>query len=237
MRHRLDTLVALVDAAKKRGPRNDMRPRPEGASWYTIGNKGDDNAAPDSTPVYLYDEIGGWGITAADFIRDLNAIETPGIQLHINSPGGSVFDAVAIHAALQNHAATVTTVVDGLAASAASFIAQAGDVRQIEKPGTMMIHDAAGLVYGNARDMLQMADLLNQISDTIAGIYKDRAGTGSISTWRDAMRETSWYDSAKAVSAGLADEILNDTAPPVPDGPEDRRSALIRARARVTLGG
>jgi len=121
--------------------------------------------------VYLYDEIGMCGVTAADFVQALAGVTTPALDLHINSPGGSVFDGIAIHAALVNHAATVNTVVDGIAASAASFIAMAGDTRSIEKPASMMIHDASGLVLGNAGDMRQMADVLDQLSNAIAGIY------------------------------------------------------------------
>ena len=165
------------------------------------------------------------------FVNELNAIDTKNIQLHINSPGGSVFDGIAIHAALVNHKATVNTIVDGIAASAASFIMQAGDTRSIEKPGTVMIHDASGLVLGNASDMRQMADLLDQMSDTIAGIYADRSG-GKTADFRASMQAETWYTSSQAVAAGLADTVLNDTA-----APEDRRTQLIRARARVALGG
>ena len=226
---RLDTLVALAVRAQAYAPPATRQTR-TGREWFRIGN-----ALADSTPVYLYDEIGMWGITASDFVKELNQIDTKTVDLHINSPGGSVFDGVAIHAALVNHKATVNSTVDGVAASAASFIAMAGEHRGIEKPATMMIHDAAGLVLGNAADMRAMADLLDQLSDTIAAIYADRAG-GTVTDWRDAMRagtDGTWYTSAQAVSAGLADEVLNDNAP----APEDRRTQLIRARARVTLRG
>lgn len=220
---RLDTLVALAGRARAYAPRPTAR---TSGSWYRI-----DNAAGDETPIYLYDAIGDFGVTASDFVAALGQVNTKSIALHINSPGGSVFDGIAIHAALVNHPATVNTVVDGVAASAASFIAMAGDTRGIEKPATMMIHDAAGLVLGNAADMRQMADLLDQMSDTIAGIYADRAG-GTVASWRGAMQNETWYTSAQAVAAGLADHVRNDTA-----APEDRRTQLLRARARVHLKG
>jgi ATP-dependent protease ClpP protease subunit len=81
--------------------------------------------------------------------------------------------------------------------------------------------------------MQEMADLLNELSDTIAGIYADRAG-GSVATWRAAMKAETWYSAAAAVEAGLADRVANDTTQ---SAPEDRHSQLIRARARLLLKG
>lgn len=220
---RLSTLVAL--AAQR--PVSGQQPPHGTRRWFTM------DATPETATVHLYDAIGGWdGISASAFVQQLDTVKSKRIALHINSPGGDVFDAIAIHAALVNHPATVDVAVDGLAASAASFIAMAGDSIGVEKPAKMMIHDAAGLTIGNEADHRAMADLLGQISDTIAGIYADRAG-GDVAGWRDAMRAETWYSAVQAVEAGLADQVLNDTAAPV----EDRRTQLIRARARVTLGG
>jgi ATP-dependent protease ClpP protease subunit len=110
----------------------------------------------------------------------------------------------------------------------------AGDTLAIEKPAKMMIHDASGLTIGNADDHREMADLLDELSDTIAGIYADRAG-GDVAHWRDLMRAETWFGAAEAVEAGLADRVANDTSSK-PAAPEDGRSQLIRARARVHLG-
>jgi len=236
---RLAHVVALACRAQAYAPRANTRAGGtlgtlrDTETWFRIDNA--TAAAPETTPVYLYDEIGMWGVTAADFVQALAGVTTPALDLHINSPGGSVFDGIAIHAALVNHTATVNTVVDGIAASAASFIAMAGDTRSIEKPASMMIHDASGLVLGNAGDMRAMADVLDQLSNAIAGIYADRAG-GTPADWRASMLAETWYTSDQAVTAGLADTVLNDNAP-APDAPADRRSQLIRARARVTLRG
>lgn len=219
---RLDTLVALANRAQAYAPKVTHAGNLAG-SWYRIVN-----AANDSADVMIYDEIGGYGITASAFVAELNAVTAKTVNVHINSPGGSVFDGIAIHAALVNHKATVNTVVDGIAASAASFIMQAGDTRSMEKPGTVMIHDASGLVLGNAADMREMADLLDQMSDTIAQIYADRAG-GTVADFRALMQAETWFTSSQAVAAGLVDTVLNDNAP----APEDRRSQLIRARARA----
>lgn len=238
-------------ALAERGRVLTGRPRAAGGPWYRIG-AADDGEAPSRTKVYLYGEIGGWwdGIDANQFVRDLDAIGDSGIDLHINSGGGSVFDGIAIYAALKNHASDVTARVDSLAASAASFIAMAGDSIEIEKPGRMMIHDAQGLALGNAADMRTMADLLDELSDTIAEIYADRAG-GKAADWRAEMLTDGglgrWYTATQAVEAGLADKVVGadskkddgaDSGADEADAPvEDRATQLIRARARATLRG
>lgn len=172
--------------------------------WYRIENKANSTSAT----VYIYDEIGYWGVSASDFIRDLNALDSSvkNLDVHLNSPGGEVYDGIAIYNALKNHPATVTTIVDSLAASAASFIAQAGSKRIACKNSTMMIHDASGLCIGNSVDMRDLADKLDKMSNNIASIYADRAG-GSVDFWREAMRAESWYDAEEAKAAGLVDEL------------------------------
>ncbi len=138
--------------------------------WYRIKNAD----STDRAEVFIYGAIGSdWDdgdVTASSFSRELRNITAPTIDLHINSPGGLVWDGVAIYSALLNHPATVNTFVDGVAASAASFVAQAGETVTIEKPASMMIHDAQGIVIGNAADMAEFSDLLNQLSDQIAAI-------------------------------------------------------------------
>ena len=119
--------------------------RPRSEAWYRIENKSDD-----AVEVLLYDEIGGWwGLTADDFAKDLAAVKAKQITLRINSPGGDVFDGLAIYNSLRLHPADVTCRVEGLAASAASFIAMAGDTIQVCRGSMMMIHDAMGFGIGN----------------------------------------------------------------------------------------
>jgi ATP-dependent protease ClpP protease subunit len=203
-------------------------PQNRGGDWWKIGNTDGDRAE-----VFIYGYIGDdWAeedVTAASFTKTLRAITAPVIDLRVNSPGGAVFDGIAIYTALLDHPATVDVTVDGVAASAASFVSMAGDTVAMQKPAKMMIHDASGIVLGNAADMQEMADLLNELSDTIAGIYADRAG-GTVAKWRDAMKTETWYSAAAAVEAGLADQVVNDTTE---SAPEDRRSQVIRARARL----
>lgn len=169
--------------------------------WYRITNQ-----AADTAEIYIYDEIGFWGVTADDFVRDLRNVTAPKIDLHLNTPGGDVFDGVAIYQALKDHSAEVTTYVDALAASAGSFIAQAGD-RVVMKPNAqMMIHKAMGICVGNDDDMTKMRDMLTRQNENIAAIYTERAG-GSVAEWIAAMQAETWYTADEAVSAGLADEV------------------------------
>lgn len=223
--------LSRLEALAQRGRQLAQRPAGRG-DWYRIA----DAADSDRAEVFIYDAISEWGVSADQFVRDLRAITSKHIDLHLNSPGGLVFDGIAIYSALRNHPATVTSYVDGIAASAASFVAMAGDERVVEKPAKMMIHDANGLVLGNAADMREMASLLDELSDTIAGIYADRSGK-PVAHWREAMRAETWYGAAQAVSAGLADRVAGDGKQNGKAAPEDRRSQLIRARARVALGG
>lgn len=190
-----------------------------------------ENAAPATAKLYVYDLIGGYELDAQEFVKAVHAVDAKTIDLHVNSPGGFVYDAVAMYEALHEHPATVHTHIDGLAASAASFVALAGDQVDIAKGGRMMIHDAQGIGIGGPNDMREYADLLDAVSNDIATYYADRAG-GKPSTWRAAMQATTWFSASEAVDAGLADRVTGtNTSEP------DNRTRLIRARARVTLGG
>ena len=169
--------------------------------WFRIENK-----SATRTAVYIYDEIGWFGVTAKDFVDELNKLETLAIDLHVNTPGGDAFDGIAIYNALKQHPATVDVIVDSLAASAGSFITQAGDSVVMTRNSQMMIHDASGLAIGNASDMAEMAGLLDKMSDNIADIYTQRAG-GTVAQWRDRMRAETWYSADEAVKANLADKV------------------------------
>lgn len=191
MRHQARTARPL---AVLREGRND---------WYKMRN-----LAGGAAEVLVYDEIGFFGVTADDFIRDLRGLTATEISLRINSPGGEIFDGIAIHNALRSHGAKITAYVDSLAASIASVIAMAGDHVVMMPHSQMMIHDGSGLAIGNADDMREMAELLDRQSDNIAGVYAERAG-GTPDEWRKRMRAETWMTAAEAVELGLADEVAN----------------------------
>jgi ATP-dependent protease ClpP protease subunit len=186
-------------------PRN-FRPTGKAGNWYSIKN-----LSADEAEVFIYDEIGYYGVSAADFAAELQGVSAQSILLRISSPGGDVFDGLAILNSLRQHKATVNVVIDGIAASAASFIAMAGDTVKMSPQSMMMIHDASGLCIGNGQDMQEMSDLLDKTSDNIAAIYAQRAG-GTPEDWRATMRAETWYTDQEAVQAGLADEVVGSEA-------------------------
>jgi ATP-dependent protease ClpP protease subunit len=186
---------------------NLVAQQPGQGDWFRVLRNDADSAAP--TRVDIYAEIGGggWfseGVSAIDFVAQLAAIDGD-LQVNINSPGGDVFDGLAIYNALAQRPGNVTTIVDGLAASAASFIAMAGKTRMICPGAMIMIHEAAGLCIGNAGDMRDLAELLDKVSENIAGIYASHSGRAD--GWRAAMRAESWYTADEAVAAGLAHQL------------------------------
>lgn len=170
--------------------------------WYQI----EALAGADTATVHIYDEVGYFGVTAADFIADLHGIAARNIDLRISSPGGSVFDGFAIFEALRAHPARVTTYVDSLAASIASVIALAGDRVVVGEFAEFMVHEASGLAIGNADEMRQMAEDLDRESTRIASVYAGRTG-GTVDEWRSRMRAETWFSADEAVEAGLADEV------------------------------
>lgn len=198
----------VVQRSRQRLSNAATRERP--GSWYRM-------TAPDGsgpTRIDIYDEIGGggWfdeGVTAANFVAQLAAINGD-LEVHINSPGGDVFEGLAIYNSLAQRTGNVTTVVDGIAASAASFIAQAGTTRIVAPGAMMMIHDASGLCIGNAGDMRELAELLDKVSDNIASIYAEHSGRPG--GWRDAMQAETWYTADEAVAAGLANRVAERPA-------------------------
>lgn len=204
-----NSLTALSAQARKFTPVAQVRPD-HPANWYRIENV----ASADEAHVYIYDEIGFWGKTAAEFVDELSSIASPRLVIHINSPGGEVWDGVAIHTALMASDAHITVNIDGLAASAASFIAMAGDRIIMARHATMMIHDASGLAWGNPAEMRAYADLLDKLSDNIADMYALQAD-GTAEQWREKMSAETWYTGREALAAGLVDEI---TLPDDPDG-------------------
>lgn len=168
-------------------------------SWYRIRN------AVDGGPVqvHIYDEIGYVGVTAQQFLADIEGLEQ--FELHLNTPGGEVYDGIAIYEALKARGG-VPIVVDSLAASIGSVIAMAGDPLVMAKNSSLMIHDGFSMACGNAADMRKMADLLDMASDTIADIYAEKSGKPA-DHWRGLMRAETWFKAQQAVDAGLADQV------------------------------
>ena len=200
--------------------------------WYTIRNAADSESGGAVTEVLIYDEIGGLcGIPADEFVANLQEIDTPRIHVRINSPGGSLFDSIAIYNALVKHPARVTCYVDALAASGASIIAMSADPYDsaandggvVMMVGSqLMIHDALGVEQGNAAAFREMSDFLDRQSDNIATIYAAKSGNPDVAMWRDMMLAETWLFAQEAVDLALADAVYTrPTAEPdvVPEPP------------------
>jgi ATP-dependent protease ClpP protease subunit len=157
--------------------------------------------------VYLYDAIGDFfGVTAAQFVRDINSIDAERITLRINSPGGDVFDARAMAAALREHPAKVTAVIDGLAASAATTVAMAADEVVMTAGSFFMIHNAWTMAMGDAREMTKVAGMLEKINEQIANDYTQRTGL-SYDEIRALMDDETWFTADEAKNAGFANSV------------------------------
>jgi ATP-dependent protease ClpP protease subunit len=170
------------------------------------------SAAGDGTvaTIRMYGPIdswgGYWGISTKDMGIVLDALPDSVTQiiLRINSPGGDVFEGVSILNMLRAHKASVTAVVDGLAASAASFIA-AGCDEAVMSPGTqMMIHSPWSITLGNAVELRQKADMLDKLESSIVEIYTAKAGEKD---WAVLLAADTWLTAAESVELGLADRI------------------------------
>ncbi len=165
--------------------------------------------------ILIYDVIGEdpWfgGVGSKDFIQKLAALgDVDSITVRINSPGGDVFEGVAIYNALKTHPATINVQIDSLAASIATVIAMAGDTITISDSAMLMVHNASGVCFGEASDMRQMADLLDKIrAGMMLGAYQRTGKTeAELTTIMDA--ET-WYTAQEALAAGWVDSITEVT--------------------------
>lgn len=172
-------------------------------SWYSIKAKANDTAE-----ISIYDEIGFWGVSAASFAQDLKDCgnNLKQINLHIHSPGGDVFDGIAIYNLLKNHPANVTVYIDGLAASMASVIAMAGNEVIMPENAMMMIHKPWGIQGGDAEDMRKYADLLDKVENTLIPAYASKTGKTPEELAEMLSAET-WLNGKECVDQGFADKL------------------------------
>lgn len=193
--------------------RKGARPRnTERREWFRISNKTDDTA---TAQIDIYDEIDWyWGVSAVDFRDQLKVLgDVSTIDLHINSPGGDVYEAIAIMNTLRQHEARVVTTVDGLAASSAGFIAVgASDELIVAENAEIMAHLPWSIMIGDANDMRKTADDLDRIGRNIASIFAARAG-GTVDDWMQVLTDETWWSAKESVDAGIADRVLSVAKP------------------------
>lgn len=193
--------------------------------------------AQDETTITIYDIIGedwwtGDGFTVKRLNAALRSIGDKDITVNINSPGGDVFEGVAIFNELLQHPGKVTVNIVGNASSAASFIAMAGDEIYMGKGSTLMIHDAMSGCYGTAAEMHEVAEYVEKISNGIAELYAERA-EGSAEDFRKMMCVGSlnlgtWFTADEAIEIGLADGHYEGTTQKV----ENKRSTDPQAHTK-----
>ncbi len=167
------------------------------------------NAQDDEATVYIYGDIGGWfgGVNPEDIAREIAALDVSTLNVRLNSPGGLVFDGVAIYNALAQHSAKVVVSIEGIAASIASVIAMAGDEIRIGEAANIMIHKPWSFAMGDAETMRKEADVLDILEAGIVDIYAARTGK-SVEDLKVLVAAETWFRGKQAVDEGFADEVI-----------------------------
>lgn len=165
------------------------------------------NVTADSADIFIYDEVGSYGVSASDVIGQLQALKVGTLNVHINSPGGSVFDGFAIYNALNAHPASIIVHIDGLAASIASVIAMAGDEIRMAENAMLMVHPPSCGVMGFAKDLRSQADVLDQLEQNIAKVYSARTGMTMEATLA-AMSAETWYTASQCFENKLCTLVI-----------------------------
>jgi ATP-dependent Clp protease, protease subunit len=181
-----------------------------------LNNKGRGSFKAEGSTLWVYDVIASdddeakWfgGISPRQFIGALSGMSGP-VTLRINSPGGSVFGAQAMVAAMREYDGPITARVDALAASAASVIAAEAAQLEMAQGSMLMIHRAWSLALGNAEDMRATANLLEKIDGQIAATYARKGGDDQ--DWAAMMSAETWFDADEAAAVGLADRVLSES--------------------------
>ena len=204
-------------------------------SWYTV------NKEKEIPEIMVYDVIGdAWdGVTAKQFIQELNEIDAKEIVVRINSPGGLVYEGLAIYHALKQFKGKVTTRVDAVAASIASVIFMAGEKREMPESADLMIHKPWSMMIGDADDMRSEAEELDRIQNKLEDIYEKGTGLSrdEISTM---VNSTTWKDGKESYDMGFATDLLEDAKIAacvfdlnlLPDIPDRHRKMADAARKR-----
>jgi ATP-dependent Clp endopeptidase proteolytic subunit ClpP len=180
--------------------------------------------------ILVYDEIGPFGITSKAFATALAQAGDGDLTLRINSPGGDVFTAMNIYNAIKRRDQPVTCVVDGLAASAASLIAMAGDRIVMNDASMLMIHNSHTLALGDRHEMIATAEILAKVDDTLASIYAARSGA-SLEDVHAIMDRETWMTASEAISQNYCDEVVE--CPPQPDGMPSTKEMTCHLTASV----
>jgi ATP-dependent Clp endopeptidase proteolytic subunit ClpP len=171
-------------------------------TWYNV------KAAAAGTPatISIFDEIGMWGVTAKDFIASFRQITENDVVLELNTPGGSVFDALAMFNAMKISGKNITVKVMGIAASAGSYLAMVGNKIIMPENTFMMVHNPLNAIYGNAAEMREMADVLDKIGNSLTATYVARTGKSDEEV-RALLANDTYMTAAECLELGFCDEV------------------------------
>lgn len=172
-------------------------------TWYEFKNKADK-----TVELSIYDEIGMWGVSAKDFIDELAQHKGKAVELHINSPGGSIVEGNAIYNALKRHDGGVTSQIDGLAASMATVVALAGNPVKMAENALFMIHNPAGGAIGGSSDLRKAADVMDKMRISLVSTYSAKTGMDEEAIGEMMDNET-WMTAEEAKDKGFIDEVTD----------------------------
>lgn len=187
----------------------------ENQHWYRISAaaQGESSSQAEATAIeiYIYGEIGGWGITANEFIQDLKAVDdgVSPVVVAFNTIGGDLFDGLAIHNALSRLGERCTARVDALAASAGSVAACGAHRLVMASNAMLMVHNPWTWTSGDAEDLRRVADVLDQTFEAIIAAYKSKAPDIDDAELRRMVNDETWLTAQEALALGLADEVGN----------------------------
>jgi ATP-dependent Clp endopeptidase proteolytic subunit ClpP len=175
--------------------------------WFKVQNVSEDEAE-----ILVFDYVGWPFVSASEFVSMLSACNQKKLTIRINSPGGDVWDAHAIYNAIKSHPSKPITRIESLAASAASYIAVAGSQRQAYKNTMIMIHEPMSGIFGNQYEAREMADILEQVSNSMIDMYADNTSVGKREI-KDMLKAETWMSAKVAKEKGFIDTIIEAGKP------------------------
>lgn len=181
--------------------------------WYSIQAAGEEGGKP--IEVYIYGEIGFWGVTSGDFIRDLKEIDdgVSEVLVHFDTVGGDLFDGIAIHNTLRALGERCTGQIDGACFSAGSVaVCGAHKVRMADN-AMFMIHNPWTFMAGDSDELRKMADMMDKAFEGIVASYQHRALSIDDAELRRMINDTTWLTASEAMTHGFVDEVFGEVAP------------------------
>ncbi|MGF1878785.1 Clp protease ClpP [Photobacterium frigidiphilum] len=179
-------------------------PKPNTKTWFTL------TSLPESIKVWIHGIIGDWDISSIDLITQLKLADEKDVELKVMSDGGSVYHGYAMYNAIKAHKGQVTAVVDGIAASIASYIVMAADKVQMPKNAMVMIHNPTMGAWGEEKDIAEALQQLKAAKQTVAEAYTEKSnGKKTLDDFITAMEETKWFTAEDALEWGLIDEVVD----------------------------